>query len=252
MNKGWNDFLTALMLLTRIPVGRWCRYSQEAVASSVCYFPLVGALVGALGAAVLWVAHAAVPAKIAVLLSMLATVLATGAFHEDGLADAADGLWGGSTPQRRLEIMKDSRLGSYGAIALWFTLGAKFLLLENLASKQLASALAGGLAAHCLGRCASVGVLNLLPHVGFDAGKAQPYCRRLSRPQLIATLLPPAVLILVMFDTAAVPVLAATALVVFLSSEFFRRRIGGITGDCLGAAVQITEIAVLGVLTTLI
>ena len=118
MNEGWNHFLTALMLLTRLPVGRWCRYSQEAVASSVCYFPTVGALVGAIGATVLWAAHSAFPAKVAVLLCMLATVLATGAFHEDGLADAADGLWGGGTPQRRLEIMKDSRLGSYGAIAL--------------------------------------------------------------------------------------------------------------------------------------
>jgi adenosylcobinamide-GDP ribazoletransferase len=250
MSKGWNHFLTALMLLTRLPVGRWCRYSPEAVAASVCYFPLAGALVGAIGAAALWIALPVLPVKMAVLLGMLATVLVTGAFHEDGLADAADGLWGGDTTNRRLEIMKDSRLGSFGAIALWFTLAARFSLLESLVLKNLWTALAGGVAAHCLGRCAAVGVLNLLPHVGVDAGRAQPYCRRLSKPQMLAAFLPPALLVVAIFQTAAVPALAVTALLVFLSAEFFRRRIGGITGDCLGATVQITEIAVLGILAT--
>lgn len=250
MSNGWNHFLTALMLLTRLPVGRWCRYSQESVAASVCYFPLVGALVGAIGAAVLCLGLQILPLKITVLLGMLATVALTGAFHEDGLADAADGLLGGSTSLRRLEIMKDSRLGSYGAIALCFSLGAKFLLMEALLSRSLGFAVAGGVAAHCLGRCGAVGVLNLLPHVGTDQGKAQPYCRRLSQSQLLATLLPPALVILVFFETAAVPAIGATALIVFLSAEFFRRRIGGITGDCLGATVQITELVVLTVLLT--
>lgn len=250
MSKGWNHFLTALMLLTRLPVGRWCHYSQESVAASVCYFPLVGALVGAISAVVLFLGLQILPLKIAILLGMLTNVVITGAFHEDGLADAADGLLGGNTPQRRLEIMKDSRLGSYGAIAIWFSLCGKFLLMEALLTRSLEFAIAGGIAAHCLGRCAAVGVLNLLPHVGTDPGKSQPYCRRLSQPQLLATLLPPALLILLFFETAAVPAIAATALIVFLSGEFFRRRIGGITGDCLGATVQITELVTLAVLLT--
>ena len=137
MNGPWNEFLTALMLLTRAPVSRWCRYSPEEVAASVAFFPAVGALVGCVGATALAMASESLSASVAILVSMLATVLFTGAFHEDGLADAADGLFGGQSPARRLEIMKDSRLGSYGAIALWFSLSAKFLLLQALLAKSL-------------------------------------------------------------------------------------------------------------------
>ena len=250
MNTAWNHFLTAVMLLTRVPVSRWCRYSPEAVASSVAYFPVVGALVGAVGAAVLlWTANA-VPAALSVLLSMGATLLLTGAFHEDGLADAADGILGGQTPARRLEIMKDSRIGSYGAIALWFVLSAKFVLLQALLAKGTSAALAALVLAHALGRTASVAVMQLQPYVGVDSARSQPFCRRLSRPQLLTALIPPAVLILLSFPLAAIPIVAAVALVVFFSASYFQSKLGGITGDCLGASEQITEITVLAVLLT--
>lgn len=250
MLPAWNHFLTAIMLLTRLPVGRWCTYSPAAVAASVAYFPAVGALVGAAGALVLGAAANSLPQKVAILLSMAATVLITGAYHEDGLADAADGVFGGQNPARRLEIMKDSRLGSFGALALWFALTAKFVLLESLLNKGLLFAMSALLLAHALARASAVALLHLQPHVGMDASRSQPFCRQLPRPQFLAALLPPALLAILLFNTAGVPILSANALLVFLASAFFQRRIGGITGDCLGATVQLSEITTLLVLLT--
>ncbi len=248
MKSVLNHFLTATMLLTRLPVGRWCVYSPAAVASSVAYFPTVGACVGLLAAAVLAFLAGVFPAKVAVLASMLAGVIVTGAFHEDGLADAADGIFGGHTPSQRMEIMKDSRLGSYGAVALWFTLTAKFLMLEELLQKGLPIVLPALVCGHSLSRAASVGLMQLQPYVGADSSRAQPFCRRLERNQLILAFLPPAVLALFFFNTAAVPIFATVTLLVFLSANFYQKMLGGITGDCLGAIVQIAELLVFAVL----
>ena len=250
MKRAFNEFLTALMLLTRIPVGRWCLHSQEAVAASVAFFPLVGALVGVVAAGVLGLGALAFPMKVAALLSMLASVLLTGGIHEDGLADSADGLLGGSSPARRLEIMKDSRLGSFGALALWFSLSAKWILLCELLEGGVFTACRATFAAHLLGRAASVGMLHLQPHVGNDPGRARPFCERLPQHRLTAALLPPAAACLLLFPLHAVPMLAGVTLLVFAAERFFARRIGGITGDCLGATVQITELAVLALCCT--
>src|SRR5690348_15040627 len=103
-------FLAAVMFLTRLPVGRFHEFREEDVAPSTIYFPIVGALIGLAGGLAL-LTSAALPAFVAVLVSMLVTVSITGGLHEDGLADSADGLIGGQDSQRRLEIMKDSRIG---------------------------------------------------------------------------------------------------------------------------------------------
>jgi adenosylcobinamide-GDP ribazoletransferase len=245
MRRALNEFLTALMLLTRVPVGRWCVYSQEAVAASVAFFPVIGALVGMVAAGALALGSTAFPAKITALFSMLATVLFTGAIHEDGLADSADGLLGGNTPARRLEIMKDSRLGSFGALALWFSLSAKWMLLCELLEGGLILACRASFLAHFLGRAASVVMLHLQPHVGTDPGRARPFCERLPKHRLLAALLPPVATCLLLFPLHAVPILASVTLVIFAAEGFFQRRLGGITGDCLGATVQVTELAVL-------
>ena len=179
MKRAFNEFLTALMLLTRIPVGRWCVHSREAVAASVTFFPLVGALVGLVTAAALALGSLALPARFTALVCMLTGVLLTGGIHEDGLADTADGLLGGTTPARRLEIMKDSRLGSFGALALWFALSAKWILLCELLEGGLFLAARATFLAHFLGRAAAVGLLHLQPHVGTDPNRARPFCERL-------------------------------------------------------------------------
>ena len=120
-----NIFFGALMFLTRVPVERYYVFRTEDLPRATKYFPIVGLMIGLLAGLVLLSAQLFVPPVVAVLSSMGVTVLVTGALHEDGLADAADGLIGGHEPEQRLAIMKDSRLGTYGAMVLWFSLTAK-------------------------------------------------------------------------------------------------------------------------------
>jgi len=123
-------FFTALMFFTRIPCPSWVDHSEEYLNKSSQYFPLVGGIVGAIGLAVLLGALWVLPVPLAVLLSMVATVLATGAFHEDGFADMCDGFGGGWTKEKILDIMQDSRLGTFGAVGLGLLMAVKFLCLH--------------------------------------------------------------------------------------------------------------------------
>ena len=133
-------FLIALQFLTRVPVPAWVGWREDWMNQSARHFPLVGAFVGAFGAAVFWGAAHLWSATMAVLMSMVATVWLTGAFHEDGLADTCDGLGGAVSRQRALEIMKDSRLGTYGTVGLLAVLALKAVALTGLAVRDLNAA----------------------------------------------------------------------------------------------------------------
>ena len=138
-------FFGAVRFFTRLPVPAWVGHSAEALNRSARYFCAVGLLVGGLGAAVFLGAAYFWPQPVAVLLSMAATIYATGAFHEDGLADMVDGLGGGWDKARILEIMKDSRVGSYGVIVIVLALLGKFALLVSLPAGEVAVALIAGM-----------------------------------------------------------------------------------------------------------
>ena len=157
-----NTFLAAVMFLTRLPVGRFYQFREEEVALSTIYFPVVGSLIGLAGGLAL-LTSAVVPSFVAVLLSMLVTICLTGGLHEDGLADSADGLIGGQDRERRLEIMKDSRIGVYGALALWFSLTAKLVLVQTLLAASLVTAIRASVIAHCLGRASNCGLVIRSP-----------------------------------------------------------------------------------------
>src|SRR5574343_1168687 len=146
-------FFGAVRFFTRLPVPDWVGHSAAALNRSARYFPAVGMLVGGIGALVYLGALQLWPQPVAVLLSMAATIYATGAFHEDGLADTVDGLGGGWDKLRILEIMKDSRVGSYGVIAMGLALVGKFALLTALDRATVPLAL---LAAHVLSRFCAV------------------------------------------------------------------------------------------------
>ncbi|MDP2107868.1 MAG: adenosylcobinamide-GDP ribazoletransferase, partial [Rhodocyclaceae bacterium] len=122
MRRELEYFFAALRFFTRLPAPGWVGHSAEQLNHAARYFPLVGVIVGAIGAGVTLAALQLWPAQIAVLLGMTATLLATGAFHEDGLADSIDGCGGGWTKEQVLAIMKDSRIGSYGAIGIGMAL----------------------------------------------------------------------------------------------------------------------------------
>ncbi len=234
-------FLGALRFFTRLPVPGWVGHSAAALQHSARYFPAVGLLVGAIGALVYLGAAQLWPQPVAVLLAMAATLLATGAFHEDGLSDTADGLGGGWEKQRILDIMKDSRVGSYGVVALWLALSGKFVVLVSLDAALVPWAL---LAGHAVSRCMATLLLATMDYVREDAqAKAKPLTGRLSTAglALAAGFTLPGLLPLPPGQALAGLGLAGLA-TAWLAGKF-RRWLGGYTGDCLGAVQQVAEIA---------
>jgi adenosylcobinamide-GDP ribazoletransferase len=234
-------FFAALRFFTRLPVPAWVGHSSEQLNHAARYFPLVGVIVGAIGAAVTLAALRFWPAPLAVLLGMAATLLATGAFHEDGLADSIDGFGGGWAREDVLRIMKDSRIGSYGAIGIGLALLAKFEALSALPAATLFAALVAG---HAVSRLASTTLIYALDYARDDASsKSKPLATRMGRGELaLAALFGLAPCLLLPVAQVAVA-LALMALVTVLTARHFIRRIGGYTGDCLGATQQLTELA---------
>jgi adenosylcobinamide-GDP ribazoletransferase len=241
----------ALQFLTRLPVPGWVGYEPAWLHQSARHFPLVGALVGALGAAVLLVASWWWPPVVAALLAVAATMIATGAFHEDGLADTFDGLGGAVPRERALAIMKDSRIGTYGAAALVLSLGARVALLALLCAQQPVSAAAVWVLAHGWGRAAAVGLMATLPYAGdAEHAKAKPLAtavgaREWGMALSWALLLGLGALAWGLPAARLGWALGAVVLVLLWMHRWLRRRLGGYTGDTLGAAEQLVEVAVL-------
>ena len=238
-------FLTAVGFFTRVPVPGWVPFSVERLAHAARYLPAVGWLVGGLGALAYGLASQVLPPDVAVVLSMVATLVATGAFHEDGLADTCDGLGGGLDRDRALAIMKDSRIGSYGAIGLVLALLLKALALVNLGVDADMPVILALLAAHPLSRLAPVTLMAVLDYArtGHDA-KAGAVARRLTPAELGIATLAGVLPLLLLNATEAGLALAATVIVTAWAGRLFRRRLDGYTGDCLGATQQIAELAI--------
>jgi adenosylcobinamide-GDP ribazoletransferase len=234
-------FFAALRFFTRLPVPRWVGHSSEQLNHAARYFPLVGVIVGTIGAAVTLAALQLWPAPLAVLLGMVATLLATGAFHEDGLADTIDGLGGGWTREDVLRIMKDSRIGSYGAIGIALALLAKFEALAALPATSLFAALVAG---HAVSRFASTTLIYALDYARDDtSSKSKPLATRMGRGELALAGLFGLAPCLLLPATRVAAALALVLVVTILAARHLVRRIGGYTGDCLGATQQLTELA---------
>ena len=250
-------FLIALQFLTRMPVPAWGGWREDWMNQSARHFPLVGACVGAFGAAVFWGAAHLWSATMAVMLSMVATVWLTGAFHEDGLADTCDGLGGAVSRQRALEIMKDSRLGTYGTVGLLAVLALKAVALTGLATRDLAATLVLLPVAHCWSRLAAVALLRALPYAGDpEQAKAKPMAQQIDGTGVaVAVACGLAAVALAAPWWSATLLLAgalATAVTAWLMARWLRRRLGGYTGDTLGATQQLSELAIYLVLLALL
>lgn len=250
-------WLLALQFFTRIPVtGRladWVGYSPAMLRASAAHMPAIGALVGALAAALfgllLW-ALPAVPAApwVAALASTVWSVWLTGAFHEDGLADLADGLGGSYDRERALEIMKDSRIGSFGSVALVLAFGLKAALLATLAQVDGALAVGALFGAHVSSRLAPLFLIATLPHVGdTPRSKSKPLADAISASALVTGTLwwGGAMALLVGWRTEPAwgAALLGTALAALWMRRLLQRRLQGFTGDGLGATQQVGEIA---------
>jgi adenosylcobinamide-GDP ribazoletransferase len=224
-------FLVALQFMTRVPVPRW------------------GVLVGGFGAGVLWAASRLWPMPVAVGLSMAATLWLTGAFHEDGFADTCDGLGGAVSRERALEIMKDSRIGAYGAIGVAMMLGLK---AATLATLPLATALPALVLGHTASRAAATALMLWLPYAG-DAShaKAKPLAQQVGAAEGAGAALWVGLVCVCLWalDGVAAPALgvglASAAVAAMICVRWLRRRLGGFTGDALGATQQITELVLL-------
>jgi adenosylcobinamide-GDP ribazoletransferase len=237
------DLNVALSFSTRLPVPHAVAATGADVARACWALPIAGALVGAIGALVYGLAvWAAIPAFPAAALAVAATVLATGALHEDGFADVADGFGGGATRERKLEIMRDSRLGTYGACALGLSLILRISAIADLTQPALvASAL---LAAHIGARAAMPAVMWFVPPAkpdGLSASAGLPP---------VASVVIAAILGAIALGIGLGPVPGAIAMLVVLVGAAIVARlsiaqIGGQTGDVLGAVEQVGEILIL-------
>ena len=268
-------FLLALQFFTRIPVtGRladWVGFSPAMLRASAAYFPAVGVVIGglvvALSATLMYYLPTAYAPLVAAALGTAWSVWLTGAFHEDGLADVADGLGGSHDRERALIIMKDSRVGAFGAIAVVLALLSKVALVALLGAVGTLWMCFALMAAHVASRTWPLLIIRWLPHVGDDAGsKSKPLADQISKGSLILALLwCAAALALISWVAASVlsgtdvptlttaqvlPVLKvlacgglASALIFVYLLRLFARRLQGFTGDCLGTTQQLCEIA---------
>ena len=235
----------AAMFLTRLPV----RGPQAELAGAVVAFPLVGILVGALGGCAFWLAAlAGLPPLASALVALAATAILTGALHEDGLADAADGL-AGRTAEDAIRIMRDSRTGGYGVLAMIFSVALRAAALAAIAD-PLAVVLAM-VAAGAMSRAAMPAVMLALPRAsatGLGAAAGKPAAADMSIGIAVSVLLA----LLLLGPAGALAMLAAAAVATLAVATLARRRLGGYTGDVLGAVQQAAEIAALLALAALL
>jgi adenosylcobinamide-GDP ribazoletransferase len=237
----WNALLAAVQFLTRIPVPA-ISYTDRTLADAMIYFPLIGLAIGATAGFLhrLLVQHLTRPLAALVVVSV--TVLITGALHEDGLADCADAFGSYHPRERTLEILRDSRIGSYGAIALALSLAARILLMAALPLDRVMPIL---ISAYILSRWSSL-PLTLLPAARTDSGQGVKVAQRTPHISLILASVFSLAVVGYLLRIAAIAPISAACLVTALTSVFYFRRIGGVTGDCFGATNQLVEIAVLG------
>ncbi|WEK36464.1 MAG: adenosylcobinamide-GDP ribazoletransferase [Candidatus Pseudobacter hemicellulosilyticus] len=256
MKKEIRIFFTAMMFLTRLPVPHYTDHSQEYLERSAKYFPLIGWIVAAISGLTFLVFNKYISEDIAILASIIAGILTTGAFHEDGFADCCDAFGGGWNKEQILRIMKDSRLGTFGVIGLISVLAAKFLLLRELPkfSPDLANPTANPfllykdflvllIAAHGVSRLMGVLTIRFFDYVSDPEGsKSKPITSHKPGP---GVLLVATAFAFIPFYWLGWPFLLAVLPVLLVGwnlARYFKRWIGGYTGDCLGAMQQVSEL----------
>jgi len=238
----WQVLLLAVGFLTRLPVPADPSFSDDKLNGASRYFPLVGLLVGALAAGVYGAALAVFAnSLIAILLSMVASILITGSFHEDGFADSCDGFGGGFRSEDVLRIMKDSRIGTYGTVGLISILALKAASLHAMPTNSVV--IAGLLWGHVFSRWVSTSYLLDLNYVRGE-GKSKPLATTMPFKHWLYSGAPllPLLLVIDVYSLMGLMVMAALFRIAF--AWYLRRRIGGYTGDALGAAQQVVEILV--------
>ncbi len=233
--------LAALIFFTRLPFWRIAQVPADCFKRVVPLWPVVGWLTGGIMAAVFWLCSAVMPPLMAWTAAIIARLLVTGCLHEDGLADFCDGMGGGTTRQRVLEIMKDSHIGTYGVVGLILY----FLMMIEAGSQVDARMMCGTIiAADCWSKACASNIINLLPYARkAEEAKSKTVYERMTVGEWLLSVcagLLPAVLFLPPYF---LPALAVPVVVFLLLTQLMRRRIEGYTGDCCGAIFLLCELS---------
>lgn len=244
MKAQLNLFFNALIFFTRIPSPIKIEYSPEILNRSSRYYSLVGVVVGGVAGVIYYGSSFLFNHNIAILLSMISTVVITGAFHEDGFADSCDGLGGGYEKEQVLEIMKDSRIGTFGSIGLLLIILLKFFALLAINPLVIIPTMIVG---HCFSRAISAGFIFSCEYVSSTKSKSKPLANKMKLKDFLLNLLVGYAVIFILFPQQYVMIGAITALLLMcclLISIYIKKRIGGYTGDILGAIQQILEVLI--------
>jgi adenosylcobinamide-GDP ribazoletransferase len=252
MRRELTILLTAVMFYTRIPCPKWIDHDPAYITLATRYFPLIGWIVGSIYAMAIVLLSQIIPVSVSIVLALCIGILLTGAFHEDGFADVCDGFGDGWTKEKILLIMKDSRVGTYGVVGVLMILGIKVLTTYELSTNtvDVTSVFLIIVSSHTLSRMMSVVVIRFQRYARDegDASKAKPVAAGINDVSFVIALLiavsPLFLLIIrtqVVWISALVPMLAMT---IYLM-RYFKRWIGGYTGDCLGAVQQVNEVVFL-------
>ncbi|MDI9862364.1 adenosylcobinamide-GDP ribazoletransferase [Flectobacillus roseus] len=244
LTRQFHIFLNALMFYTRIPVPKWMKHDEDMLNQATVYFPVIGWIVGAISSLVFYLFSLVLPFPIAILLSLVASILTTGGFHEDGLADVCDGFGGGWTKQKILDIMKDSRLGTFGLLGLGLVMVLKVSSLFYIGKDYQIYAL---MLVHPLSRYAALSMIFTHEYVREDAlSKAKPIGKKIGIDAFfvasIFALLPMCIVVYVTQDWKIIGILVPIFLMRAYLARFFTKWLGGYTGDCLGSIQQLTEV----------
>jgi adenosylcobinamide-GDP ribazoletransferase len=240
LKRSGSDLISAVQFLTRIPLPS-VSYRADSLSGAVKFFPLVGAFMGGMAALLNRALVHHLPPLASAFVVLIFLVLITGCIHEDGLADAADGFGGGHTREKILVILRDSRIGSYGAAALCLSLVGRLILISSLPANNLSKYL---VVASVLCRWTILPLSYFLPAAREGDGQGARLARLTTRPSLIAGTIFTFALAGVLLRWQALAPIAVAILISLFSARFYSRKIGGITGDCFGATTQVTEIAI--------
>jgi adenosylcobinamide-GDP ribazoletransferase len=234
----FRPFLFAVQFLTRIPLAARDAPSAWDLRWAAAWYPVVGLLIGVGAAAVYTASTALLPSSASIVVVLLFLVMVTGALHEDGLADCADGFAGARERDRVLEIMRDSRIGTFGALAVVFAVLLKFTLLTSLGERDVVRVL---IIAPVVGRWLVLPLAMVMRPARPD-GRGSAFAQHVGAAQMLVSAIPAVITGGALFQMSFITLAAGATSVVALFGWYCHRRIGGITGDCLGAAIQLAEI----------
>ena len=246
MRQELRIFLTALTFYTRIPCPKWVDHSEDYINKATRYFPLIGWIVGGFNAVIIYACSFIFPISICAIMALATSVLLTGAFHEDGFADVCDGFGGGWTKHQILEIMKDSRVGTFAVVGLILLLSLKVFAIITLLDFELLFTVKSIVLAHVLSRWSATTIIYTHNYSRDDgSSKVKPIAKKLTLTNLIVAslwVIPCLILFQSWLILLVIPIVYGTKEYLV---NYFEKWINGYTGDCLGATQQINEIVTL-------